>query len=117
MHIIVFEEYNLPQKLWPLAYFKNLLNESLPCTVCRMGFTGEEEQYRMLRIVYYLGQALEISEQKMGTLIRGKATAEAYHQCIGVNAFHNRYDFRRITLVLQPAFGELLTYVFDKFFF
>ena len=115
LHIVVLEEDNLTKELRTLADLINALNQALTGTISRMRLTREEEQNRTIGIVHNLAQTIEIGKQKMGTLIGSKATAEANHQCIGVDALKQRHHTSGIALVAKPLLGELIADILDEF--
>ena len=56
----------------------------MTCTVGGVSLTCKEEHDRTLRVVDNLAQTVQIGEQQVGTLIGGKAAAEADNEGIGV---------------------------------
>ena len=63
----------------------------------------------MLRIVNDLRQAIKVGEEQVSTLVCSETTAETNHQSDRINKHEQRYYTRRISMVLQPCMGELLT--------
>ena len=55
-----------------------------------MSLTGIEELNGIVRIIHNLGQAVEVGEKQMRSLVCGKTTSETYQQGIGIDFVHQR---------------------------
>ena len=71
----------------------------------------------MFRVVNNLRQAFDIGKEQVCTLVSGKTTAETNHQCVGVDAFEQRNNARRVALVFEPHLGKHLADKTNKLIF
>ena len=90
--VIVFNVVHLANEPWVLSKIRNLLDESLSRFILRMGFTGEEELHRTLRIVSDRSEAIKISKQKIGSLVSGKPSAEPNRQNRWIAVAKRRFE-------------------------
>ena len=58
----------------------------------RVSLTGEQELYRIVRVVHNLSQTVKVSEQQVSTFVSSKTTTETNQQCIRVDLIHQRND-------------------------
>ena len=58
----------------------------------RVSLTGEQELYRIVRVVHNLSQTVEVSEQQVSTFVSSKTTTETDQQRIGIDLIHQRND-------------------------
>ena len=101
-HVVVLQEDNLAKELRATADLEDVLDESLSTTIGRVCLTGEEELYRILGVVDDALQTLQVGEEQVCTLVRGKATPEADEQSIGVNPFEDGDGRLGVAAIAQP---------------
>ena len=82
--VVVLQEDDLTHELRTLRDLEYPLNQTLSCTISRVSLTCKKEYNGMLWIVDNLAETIEIGKQQVSTLVSSETTAEANHQCIGI---------------------------------
>ena len=73
-----------------------------------MRLTGEEELYRIVRVVHQLIQTLQIGEEQVRTFVSSETATETDDEVIRVHLVQRADDAGRIALALHPILAELL---------
>ena len=116
-HIVVLEEDNLTEELRHTANLNNTLNQALSCAVGRVRFTGEQELYRIIRVIHQFVQTLQIREQQVSTFVGCKTASKTDNQGLRVHLVECTNDASRITLALHPVLAELHLDIVNQFLF
>ena len=107
-HIVVLEEDDLTQELRHTADLDDALDQALATAISRVRLTGEEELYRIVRVVHQLIQTLQIGEEQVRTFVGSETATETDDEVIRVHLVQRADDTGRITLALHPILAELL---------
>ena len=81
-HVVIVEKNNAALDLWTFDEVLPLFDQHLPRHVLRMSFAGEDQLNRALGIGEKANQSLRIMQEKIGTLVRGKAPRESHREHI-----------------------------------
>ena len=85
-HVIILEEYDFAEEFGTTRNLNDILYQFLAACIGRMGFSGKDELYGILGIVYNLGQTFQVGKQKVCTFISRETAAESYGERIGIDA-------------------------------
>ena len=72
----------LPRNCGSRGEAGDLLQDLFAGQIARMRLAGEDDLHRQLRIVDQRRDLLQILEQQVGPLVRGKAAGKADRQCV-----------------------------------
>jgi len=82
--VVVFQEYNFPDKPRVSRSGEDPLNELLALFVGRMGFPGIDNLNRHVQVIDQSVESIQISQQEIHPFVWGEAPGDAYRQRGGV---------------------------------